>query len=95
MKKVIYKYPLKIEDSFQLEMPVEAVPLRIDMQDGKPYLWAVVYPDLRMVTYTFYCLGTGFELPDNLTEEPHTYIGTLFEGPFVWHFWMNSPGFMD
>lgn len=75
MKK-IYKYPVKTG----LEIPRSAQVVKTEMQDGNIFIWAIVDPAEKTIVRDFSFYGTGHELP------PHaSYIGTVFEGPFVWH----------
>jgi hypothetical protein len=80
--RVIYKYEL----AKTIMMPINSQVLKAGMQNGIMYIWALVEPNEKQ-TYecNFEILGTGhsFEF-DYLT---HTYIDSLFDGPFVWHIW--------
>ena len=80
--QVIYKYELTRE----VTLPINSQVLKAGMQNGSMYIWVLI--DLNeKETYKskFEILGTGhsFEF-DYLT---HTYIDSLFDGPFVWHIW--------
>ena len=43
-------------------------------------LWAEVPDDGPIEPHAFRVIGTGWDVPD-----PGTYLGTVFEGQFVWH----------
>lgn len=41
MKK-IFKYPLPVQEKYQIELPIGAVIIRVDDVDGLFFLWAIV-----------------------------------------------------
>lgn len=43
--KTIYKYPLDVTDRQVIAMPEDAEILTVQVQNGKPMLWAVVDPN--------------------------------------------------
>ena len=49
-------------------------------------IWVLVDPNQKQTSQrNFEIIGTGHEFEfDYLT---HTYIDSLFDGPFVWHIW--------
>jgi hypothetical protein len=49
-------------------------------------LWAEVPDDAPVITRTFRVIGTGGDVPD-----PGTYLGTVFDGTFVWHVYEVAP----
>lgn len=59
--------------------------LKLDYQNGVPTIWALVdtsrEPEPKM---SVYFVGTGWPLSD--LEKRETYIGTLFDNDYVWHF---------
>jgi hypothetical protein len=80
--RVIYKYEL----ARTIQLPIDSQVLKVGMQNGGMYIWALVDPNQTNKSQrNFEILGTGhsFEF-DYLT---HTYIDSLFDGPFVWHIW--------
>jgi len=76
--KRIYKY--KLEDS--VEMPIGAKILSIQMQNNRPYIWALVDTDAECEFRHFEIIGTGHDFPE---ADNFTYINTFQDGPFVWH----------
>ena len=44
-KQTIWKYPLEFEDVQTIQMPIGAEILTVQIQDGKPCLWAEVDAD--------------------------------------------------
>jgi hypothetical protein len=83
--KTIYKYPVPIDDDFELDLPVGARLLCVDTQRGVPNLWALVDmdPGLGSETRRFRLAGTGHPLDDR----PLDYVGTfqLHRGSLVFH----------
>ena len=80
--RVIYKYEL----AKTIMMPINSQVLKVGMQNGIMCIWILVENnELDASERNFEIIGTGhsFEF-DYLT---HTYIDSLFDGPFVWHIW--------
>ena len=80
--RVIYKYEL----TRRIQLPIDSQVLKVGMQNGIMQMWALVDPNQKETSQrNFEIIGTGhsFEF-DYLT---HTYIDSLFDGPFVWHIW--------
>ena len=70
----IWKYPLEVTDRLALTMPPGAKFLTVQMQHGKPCLWALVDETKRdTATRRIAIYGTGNPMPD----EPGTYIATF------------------
>ena len=69
--KTIWKWTLQIETT--IDMPHGAKVLSVQMQHGKPQLWALVDPGAKKYPRTFHVHGTGHDLPD----EPGQYVGTF------------------
>lgn len=55
----IWKFPLEVVDSQDIELPLHAQPLAVQMQGDKPCLWAIVETNAPKVTRTIYIYGTG------------------------------------
>jgi hypothetical protein len=51
------------------------------------FAWAETPGGDFTVTRRFRVIGTGFDIPN-----PGTYLGTVFDGPFVWHVYEVIPG---
>ena len=84
MIETIWKYPIDIEDSIQIRMPLGAKVLHVGVQDGVPTIWARVRPgddDTELRHFTV--VGTGHPIP--IDEGRLVHLGTFFHGPFVWH----------
>ena len=85
----IWKFPLEIARGLQpINLRQGSEILTIQMRDGKPVLWAIVWgatahTDERYIRM----VGTGWELP----AQQHKYIATVQDGGFVWHFFEVMP----
>lgn len=81
----IFKYRISSLSSDRAAVPMrEAAVIRATgAQRGVIYLWAEVPYDVggeRLTSRTFQVVPTGGDIPD-----PGTYVGTVFDGPYVWH----------
>jgi hypothetical protein len=75
----IWKYPLSPETI--VSMPIGAVPLTVQMQAGRPTMWALVNPDVQCQDRVFKVLGTGHDGDVDAKD----YIGTWQDGSLVFH----------
>ena len=82
--KTVYKYPLEVNDEVIVMMPKGARVLSVQVQNGRPCLWAECNPDGEPVLRTFLIRGTGHPIDDEIEKE---YIGTIqmCEGSIVFH----------
>ena len=80
--KRIYKYPVPIDDTFDLELPLGSEILTVQMQKEIPQMWVVCNPGALKAVRHFYIYGTGMQVQDNLI-----YIGSfqMLEGNLIWH----------
>jgi hypothetical protein len=78
----IYKYPLDLTDVQKVAMPTDARLLYVAMQNGQLTLWAHVDTDLFTAHRLIAVIGTGNPAPE---LDEGVYVGTAFDGPFVWH----------
>jgi hypothetical protein len=81
----VFKYKIKIKDYFSLVFPQGARILSVQVQYGKPQLWALVNPHNTVETRNFLLIDTGEQIENNL--ERLDYIGTfqLDDGEYVGH----------
>jgi hypothetical protein len=77
MSKVIYKYEV---DNIVV-MPHKAEILTVQLQNGRPWIWALVDTEKPSVERNFNVIGTGWEIE----ECNHKYIATFQDGDMVWH----------
>ena len=74
-KSVVYKYLIPFQEGFELTLPKGSQIVRIDNDQGNPYLWALVPLDeTDTVTYKFQSSKTGGVMTH---EKPLHFIGTI------------------
>lgn len=87
--KTIYKYQIVTANSMhqKIPMPEGAVILSVGEQGGGVFVWALVDTDSPPEGRSFSVFGTGQPLPSNFDLEAmaQAHIGTVQQGPFVWH----------
>lgn len=84
--KTIYKYQFDTTDLVRLELPHGAKILHVDVQDGRPTMWAQVDTDAAIEQRVFYIFGTGHAIPDHPSlgiEFVATYM--VMGGQLVFH----------
>ena len=75
MKSVVYKYLIPFQEGFELTLPKGSQIVRIDNDQGNPYLWALVPIDEKeTVTFKFQSSKTGGILSHNKALH---FIGTI------------------
>jgi hypothetical protein len=86
----IWKYTLETVDLQWIEMPAGARLLCVQMQHGKPQLWALVDPAGRLCRRLILTTGTG-QLVRHLADSGGVYCGTyqLADGNLVFHVFGN------
>lgn len=84
MIKEIWKYSLDGIVS-EIEMPMEAKVLTVQLQNGKPHIWTLVNSENDMEIRKFTIVGTG----NPFDVSNMKYIGTFQDTPFVWHLFEN------
>lgn len=84
--KTIYKYPIEITDSQEVEMPInaEAIHAGLDPQ-GTPCVWATVDNQNATEAVTVLVVGTGNPIP----QRARRHVGSFNQGPFVWHIFVG------
>ncbi len=85
----IWRYPLTITDQQILLLPIGAKPLSAQMLKepiNGPQLWILCDENAVKESRTIAIYGTGDSLPD----EPGNYIGTLQEGYYIWHVFLQE-----
>ena len=86
MNTTVWKYIVDF-GRFQLDLPVDAEILTLQMQDGRPRLWVLVQPHNRNETRHFQMLTTG----SHNAPISRRYIGTVQDGLYVWHLFETLP----
>lgn len=89
----IFKYPVLIEDRFEIMMPEGAKPLSVQVQHGRPVLWAISDDIAKPVAYKFMIIETGGSIDERLDLARWSYVGTFQSNGdlLVWHlFWLGG-----
>ena len=81
--ETIWKYKLETIAYQEIEMPVEAKILTVQIQNETPYIWVLCDPNIRKQPRLIRIIGTGHERE----YIEGTYIGTyqLNDGALVFH----------
>ena len=61
---------------------------------GNICVWAIADPDARIdekVDYDILQIGTGWNFSQDELDNME-FIGTMKEGPYMWHIFINQPG---
>ena len=85
--KTVYKYDLEVTDKQTISLPKWADILCVQVQDGKPRIWAKVdTKETRFEDRTFYIHGTGHPIneADNALMV-HWATFQLLNGALVFH----------
>lgn len=84
----IHKYPLQVTDLQTIQLPRGAKILKVDVQRGIVYLWALVNlnPVMPKENHTIRIVGTGHDIDDRDVPQMN-HIGTfqLYNGDFIGH----------
>ena len=79
----VWKFPVKLMFSQEIEMPVGARPLCVQLQAFRPCIWALVDPNTKETTSRrVSVVATGQEFDD---FPPADYLGTVQMGELVFH----------
>lgn len=81
--KEIWKYTLPRSGLSDLRMPADAKVLSVGMQNDVITIWVLVDPFNERIDRHIVVKGTGHPIDE--TVENSNFIGTIFDGPFVWH----------
>lgn len=89
MKK-IYKYALPL-DGKSIQVSDYIIEwLKVGMQNGWPYIWAVIDAEREGMMTEIVAWGTGWILPDDVYYDTD-YLGTAIDGAgYVWHYFAKT-----
>ena len=88
MAKTIHKWVLTRAELQRIEMPAKTELLTVQRQGDKICLWGIVDLLQPPVHRSIMMVGTGWgPYPDHVLNH---YIGTVQEGPLVWHFFSDG-----
>jgi len=83
----IYKYELSFENRTFVRMPEKSEIMDIQIQDGKPVMWAMVETDSKEIVVRINSLFTGQGM--QLESTRNEYLATIQHEGLVYHFFMN------
>lgn len=91
MTKKIFKYELDMQSGTNclIMMPKGAQVLTVQMQNDKPYVWALVDPEVREISMLLEIFGTGQNIFFD-DDETRDYIGTFQTGVLVFHVFLYT-----
>ena len=82
-KQVIWKYPVPVEDSFEVDLPKGAQILHVGAQGVMYFMWCLItHPATSVEVRRFRVFDTGQLIPD---DEDLTHVATWQQAGFVWH----------
>jgi len=87
--KSIWKYPLRLTEHQYFEIPVRAIPLCIELQNGTPTIWFEVETTNPKKDRSIRIIGTGEELD---FSELYHYLGSFLiaEDSLVFHVYVET-----
>jgi hypothetical protein len=82
----IYKYGMPINDIITLQLPIGAKILDVQPQNGNPFIWCLVDPNVDTEVRHFEVFGTGHKMSTGMGVN-REYIGTFqtMGGALVFH----------
>ena len=86
MEKTIWKFEIQITYKQHIKMPKGAEILSVQVQNGIPYLWALVDPDAEIEERCIEVFGIGNPI-QQFSDTQRKYVGTfqMHFGKLVWH----------
>jgi hypothetical protein len=85
--KQIFKFRVTLGRN-EIMMPKGFTVLTAQMKDGQIRIWALCDPDMEKKSVEIYVTGTGINID---TDYYSIYVGTVQDGPYVWHVFMHAP----
>jgi hypothetical protein len=84
--KTIYKFPLEVTDQQAVLMPAAAQILAVQVQNGEPFVWAIVDTENPQEERFFDIFGTGHPMHED-NGVGREYVGTfqMHSGSLVFH----------
>lgn len=82
----IYKYPIEVSDQWFVELPRASRILCVQMQNGSPWIWALVDTTAPKAVHRFDWHPTGREC-----NAPGVYVGTVQDNGMVFHLFYQGP----
>lgn len=85
--KAIHKFAVPTTEDGIIKVPKGAKFICAQMQDDRPHVWAIVETINPLVERVISVVGTGWAM-DGFKAD--IYIGTVQDGPLVWHIFVNK-----
>ena len=83
--RTIFKTKLWFNESYQIvKLPEGFELLSLQVQDHQPTMWYICDSEAPHVETEIMMCGTGWNLESEIKKK--NYLGTLQNGPLVWHF---------
>lgn len=76
--KAIHKYVIPFMEVAKVNLPKDAIIIRVDGVDGQLYLWAVVDTDNELEVRTFNLFKTGAKMPVDIGRYVYHGCGAIF-----------------
>lgn len=86
-RMTIYQFPLEVTDRQTVTVPGIWKPLCVQLQHGRPCIWAEVDPTDSNVINGVIMVGTG--QPSLPMPAGFRYLGTVQVQVFVWHVYVD------
>lgn len=83
--RCIFKYHISYSaETTKIEMPISSKIISVGLDpQGDLCIWAIVDPEEGKSMREFAVVGTGWPMKDSL--EYWTFLGTVKQGPYMWH----------
>lgn len=85
---VVWKFPLQLVETQEIEVPEGALALHLALQGRTPTLWAGCDPSQPREKRRVILAGTGLTNPRLATAG---YLGTVQLDGYVWHYFDDGP----
>lgn len=85
MQQTVWKFPLALAETQEVAMPIGADILHLEVQNGRPCLWALVDPGADEEIRRFMIVGTGHGIPLRSNKQRHVGTFLVEDGEFVFH----------
>lgn len=83
--RTVWQYEIQIEESFTIELPVGAVVVAAQMQQGNPCMWVDLNSTAPKKKRLFHVVGTGHGVPPGAK-----HVATVQAPPFVLHLYESA-----
>ncbi len=91
MPETIHKFPVPLEDWFELELPEDIEFCLFAEQNLRLFVWVRLDPDAPKRKWAFYVRGTGHPIPERGERRLKRIGSCLYQnGTFVWHLFVED-----